>query len=261
MIRAWLQRDRPFSQVPRWILVAALATLCAQLIWHGVRAPPQALVSELPEAPEPVFVRLASLEEPVAAAKVALLWLQAFDDPPGETLAFKDLDYERLEAWLRLIMELDPRAHAPLLAAAKVYTSTPDREQVMRMMALVHEQFLAAPNARWRWLAHVALLARYRLEDAQLALRFARDISSHAAADTVPFWARDLTVLLLEDLCELEAARVMVGGLLASKTLSDPGELAFLQRKLEALNAAEGCPPRVEGEFPSLSPSVFGPSS
>ena len=104
-------------------------------------------------------------------------------------------------------------------------------------------------------MAHVTLLARHRLKDLDLALEYARDLSNHTRPGDIPFWARDLTVLLLEDLCELEAARVLLGGMLADGTVTDPGELAFLERKLSALEASDGCPDRVE----SILPGATGP--
>jgi hypothetical protein len=52
----------------------------------------------------------------------------------------------------------------------------------------------------------------------------------------VPYWARDLQILLLEDMGEYEAARILIGGLLASGEIEDPGEVRFLEQRLEALS-------------------------
>ena len=44
-----------------------------------------------------------------------------------------------------------------------------------------------------------------------------------------------MEIFILEDLNELEAARVMIGGLLASGRITDRGELHFLNGRLEEI--------------------------
>jgi len=103
------------------------------------------------------------------------------------------------------------------------------------MLEFVHEQFLFDPNRRWPWLAHAALLAKHRLHDLPLARRYAAAIDRHTTAADVPLWARQMEIFILEDMNELQAARIMLGGLLASGKITDPAEAAFLKQRLEAL--------------------------
>jgi hypothetical protein len=52
-----------------------------------------------------------------------------------------------------------------------------------------------------------------------------------------------MEIFILEDMNELEAAKIMLGGLLASGHLRDPGERRFLKERLDALErrlASEG---------------------
>ena len=51
----------------------------------------------------------------------------------------------------------------------------------------------------------------------------------------VPLWARQMEIFILEDMNEVEAARIMLGGLLESGTVTDPREAAFLARRLKEL--------------------------
>jgi hypothetical protein len=53
----------------------------------------------------------------------------------------------------------------------------------------------------------------------------------------VPLWAKQMEIFILEDMNELEAAKVMLGGLLESGAVTDPGELRFLQQRLQELEA------------------------
>ena len=107
------------------------------------------------------------------------------------------------------------------------------------MLEFVYRNFLADPNRRWPWLAHAVIMARHRLEDRLLALRYAQALRTHATAPTVPGWARQMEIFLREDMGEYEAAKVLLGGLLASGTVTDPHEQRFLVERLKQLEADE----------------------
>ena len=195
----------------------------------GVRAaggPGATAAVELPPPPSPQALRLASFGESPALARIAMLYVQAFDQP---------LDYPRLIGWLRAILDLDPASQYPLFAAVRVYAEVPDPARSRLMLEFIYEQYLADPDRRWPWLAHAALLAKHRLHDLPLARRYAAAIDRHTKAADVPLWARQMEVFILEDMNELEAARILLGGLLASGRISDPDEARFLRHKLEEL--------------------------
>jgi hypothetical protein len=101
------------------------------------------------------------------------------------------------------------------------------------MLDFVHQQFLLNPDSRWPFLAHAALLARHRLKDMNLALSYARDLSTVKSA---PDWARQMSLLLLSDMGEKAQAKILLGGLIASGTLKDKKEIAFL---LNRINSSE----------------------
>ena len=123
----------------------------------------------------------------------------------------------------------------------RLYGQVADPERQRIMLEFAHEAFRARPAARWRWLAEAAILAEHRLGDRQLALRFARTLAARTRpGGDVPHWARDLQLLLLEDMGEFEAARLLIRGLLASGEIEDPHEIRFLQRRLEALQRRRG---------------------
>ena len=51
----------------------------------------------------------------------------------------------------------------------------------------------------------------------------------------VPLWAKQMEVFILEDMNELDAARIMLGGLLESGAIHDADEERFLRQKLKEL--------------------------
>ncbi|MDX1968646.1 MAG: hypothetical protein SFV23_15820, partial [Planctomycetaceae bacterium] len=91
------------------------------------------------------------------------------------------------------------------------------------------------PETRWPWVAHMAIMAKHRLHDPQLAIRYADGIRDHARGSSVPAWARQMHIFLREDVGEVESARALLGGLLESGTVTDPQEFAFLESRLRAM--------------------------
>lgn len=169
-----------------------------------------------------------------------MLWLQSFDYQPGISIPLRELDYARLVDWLRAILTLDPSSHYPLLAASRLYAEVPDPERQRRVLRFVYESFLEAPNDRWQWLAHAVFVARHRLRDLDLALAYARALAERTDPARVPGWARQMRIFVLEERGELEAAKVLLGGLIDSGEVKDEAELRFLHRRLDQIERRLG---------------------
>src|SRR6266446_6703632 len=157
--------ERAISNVPRLVLGLLAAALASQLTLKALEPRPAATAQDLPEAPSGATVRLAALGEPIAMANLLSLYLQAFDTQPGVSIPFKDLDYNRVEAWLTRIIDLDAPGQYPLLMASQVYSQVPDEAKQRQMLDLAYRQFLIDPNRRWRWLAQAAIMAKHRVND------------------------------------------------------------------------------------------------
>jgi hypothetical protein len=216
-------------RVPAWVLGLLAASLAAQLLWHGTRPAPQREAQALPTAPRAEVLRVASFGENAAAARLLMLYLQGFD--------LRGLDYGRLVGWLRATLALDPLSAYPLFAAARVFAENPDPAASRAMLEFVHQEFARDPDRRWPWLAHAALLAKHRLKDLPLARRYAAAIERQTRSRDVPLWAKQMEVFILEDMDELEAARIVLGGLLERGEIRDPNELRFLEQRLRELEA------------------------
>src|SRR5262245_7758752 len=158
-----------------------------------------------------------------------MLYLQGFD--------IRGLDYRRLTGWLRAALALDPRSAYPLFAAARVFAETPDPAASRIVLEFVYQEFARDPNRRWPWLAHAALLAKHRLHDLPLARRYAAAIQRQVTAPDVPLWAKQMEAFILEDMNELDAARILLGGLLERGDIRDPNERRFLEQRLRELES------------------------
>jgi hypothetical protein len=215
------------ARVPGWILGVLAASLAAQLAWHAARPPAMQAARQLPPAPSGALLRLAAFGENPAAARLVMLYLQQFEPREAEPA--------RLTAWLRAALSLDPLSQYPLFAAARVFAETPDAAASRAVLEFVHQEFGRDPDRRWPWLAHAALLAKHRLKDLPLARRYAAAIDRQTTSRDVPLWARQMEIFILEDMNELEAARVMIGGLLDKGEIRDPNELRFLEQRLQEI--------------------------
>ena len=225
--------ERPLDAVPAWVRLLLGLALVAQCAMHSLKPAPGARAESLPEPPAARWLAAAGLGETLGVGQLAALYLQAFDNQPGISIPYAALDYGRVERWLALGLELDPRGAYPLMMASQLYSQVPDPARQRRMCDFVHARFLEAPDLRWRWMAHCAIMAKHRLHDAALALRYASDISVHALKASN--WARQMRIFILEDLGEIESARVLLGGLLAQGEVQDPAEIRFLTGRLQDL--------------------------
>jgi len=230
-----MRDERPLSQVSASVTALLAAGLALQIGLHYLTPAPQTKAEDLPSPPAASTLRLASMGEPIALAKILMLYLQAFDYQSGSRVPYKDLDYARLEGWLARILELDPLGQYPLLAAARLYAEVPREAKQRNMMDFIYRQYFLDPNRRWPWLAHAAFLAKHRLKDMQLALKYAATLEKYTTAKDVPGWVTTMEIFMREDMNELETARVMIGGLLASGKVTDRAELIFLNGRLREI--------------------------
>lgn len=229
--------ERPVAAVPRPVMVALATALVLQLSLEATRPAPSAKAEALSPPPTSATLRALSFGEPIALATLLTLRLQAYDNQPGISIPFARLDYGRVIGWLKSILGLDPVSQYPLFMAAQIYGQVPEPAKQREMCDFVRREFEQDPNRRWRWLAHCAIMAKHRLRDIPLALAYADAIARHAMR--APSWARQMRIFVLEDMGEIEAATILLGGLLASGEVTDPQEIRFLTERLKALKAAE----------------------
>lgn len=230
----WNTQQRTLQQVPRMVRYAVLAFVGLQLVWQTAQHAQTEKLQSLNPPPKIGLVQLMSFGDKVAAAKLLMLWVQSFDNQAGKILSYHQLDYHALQMWLERILELDPRSQYPLLAASYIYANVTDAVKKRQMLDFVYQAFLQDPVHRWSWLAHVTVTAKHRLHDLPLALKYAKALNSHPSPD-MPHHIREMQVFILEEMGELEQARLLIGGLLMQGKIHDPHEIRFLNERLQEL--------------------------
>jgi hypothetical protein len=228
-------RERSLSFVPRPVLTLLASGLILQIACHFSLPPPQAKAENLPSPPSLSLLKIASFGETIACAKMLMLHLQVFDNQPGINIPLHNLDYAKVQAWLSRVLELDPLGQYPLLAASRIYGEVPDEARQRQMFEFVYQRFFEDPNRRWPWLAHAALTTKHRLKDIPLARKYANAIRLHANGPSVPHWAQQMEIFILEDMSELDSAKILLGALLENGQITDPNEFRFLTERLNEI--------------------------
>lgn len=213
-----------------WIRASLTAALLLQIVWHGSISGLDARAKALEDPPGLTETRLASLDETILASRLTMLYLQSFDIQPGIIIPFRDLDYEKVKAWLELSQRLDERDAYPLFAASNLYLGVEDPGRKKAMLDFIYGEFLKDPEERWPWMAKGALAAQYGLHDRNLALKYAEALGR---APNAPAWAVELPLFVMENMNEADSAKIWLGGLIAGGRIRDGNELRFLGKTLE----------------------------
>jgi len=246
-LRRALPRGTPvrrLAAVPRPVVVVLVCALFGQIALESAfdGGTSQGVGSVPPPPPAPVL-SLAALGDPDLAAAAGVLWLQAFDNPPGESVPFARLDYGNLRGWLERLLALRPTADYPLLAAIRLYAEVPDPARQRIMIDFVREAFGEAPERRWPWQAHAVFVARHRMGDVDLALALADELAAGVRPyPDVPAFARQMDVFVRAGIGDAEGAAVLLGALLEAGRITDPSERRFLIERLDALERRAGRP-------------------
>ncbi|MHB1301746.1 MAG: hypothetical protein ACYCY8_12900 [Burkholderiales bacterium] len=217
------------------ILVSALML---QLLWHAAMPREGAKAQALRSPPALIALRLASLDESIMASRFMMLYLQSFDIQPGIIMPYRDLDYGIVQKWLEASLDLDTRDKYPLFAATYFYAGVKDERKTRSMLDFISREFSIDPEERWPWMASGALIAKYELHDLPLALEYSESLRKDATG--APSWVREMSIFTLEDMNRLDAAKIVLGGLLVDGRIKDPNELAFLKGRLDRIGGFYG---------------------
>lgn len=234
-----LSQDRPFKAIPRSLLIILMVSFCLQLGWHAYSARHHVERAFLSQPPSDQQLKVIALGEEEVLARILMLWLQSFDNQPGVSVPLRELNYHRIVAWLEKISRLDQRSHYPLSSAAYIYAGIKEPQRQRLVFDFIEARFKEQPKRYWRWLAHASIMARHRLKDNALALKYARMLREYTLASDIPGWARQMEITILEENGEYESARMLIGGLLNESLLNDPQEQYYLNQRLQTLKGGD----------------------
>ena len=234
--QAFIQgRERSIRHVPVTVMVLIIIMLVSQSVYYGYTSRKSSVFRQLGMPPSLQQMQILAFSDPITVSRFTMLWLQSYDDQPGISTSFRQLDYHNLVAWLELVLDLDTRSQYPLLAASRVYSEVADDGRKRLAIDFVARKFPEDPVHRWPSMAHAVFVAKHKLKDLTLALQYAQLLADNLRDVNAPAWVKQMHIFVLEDMGELESAKVLLGGLLESGEIHDEQELRFLHYRLEKL--------------------------
>jgi hypothetical protein len=227
------RQTRSVSAVPFGLLAALIGVVLLQL-WHGHFSQGQRIVEFRPLEPphETRFYQAAALGSDLLLSYLLLLDLQLHDNQSGQHVSYSRLDFQVLDRWLSTVYQMNPRSGYPAFLAARVYSNTPDKRQLKSMINLIERLFQADPQLHWRRMTEACLLAKHQLGDLTRALDLAEQVALLPSNVNIPYWARDMRIILLDELNQLESAQILISSMLQSGQIDDPDETRFLRSRL-----------------------------
>lgn len=225
--------ERPLLSLPRPLLLGFVVLLVCQLFYHHANRAQVAVNYQSLDKPlgAPVYRGIAMGSEQLLGYLLAIR-LQLHDNQIGQHFRYSLIDYEVLIEWLDRVTEISAGTEYPMLLASRVYTSTGDQARLRSILGFIQRRFDDDPQLHWRRLAEATVIAKYKLDDLELALVMAEKLAQQPASVEMPNWARDFQFLLLAELNELEAAIALIQAMLQTDAVHDPDEKRFLEEKL-----------------------------
>lgn len=167
-------------------------------VWTNVPPPPSKLMASAPALGDFSF-----------AYRLNGLMIQNFGDTGGRTTAIKDYDFNTLTQWFFLQDYLDPNsAHIPYLAAY-YFSASQEPEKIRPIIKYLEEVGSRPTGENWRWLSHAVFLARFRMNDLELALSLAHKLAAIKNPD-MPEWTRQMPAFIMNAKGEKEASYAMM---------------------------------------------------
>ncbi len=225
--------ERPLLSVPWLILAGFVLALVLQIIMHHQISRQSQLDYKPLTRPysEQVYSGL-SMGSVQLLSYLLSMRLQLHDNQAGRHVRYGAIDYDLLMEWLYRIYQVNLTSEYPMFLASRVYSQTPDKEQIRKILGLVDKIFATNPQLFWRNQAEATIIAKHHLGDLEFALDMAEKLFNQPRSIIMPPWARDMHFLLLAELNEYESTIVVINALLKSDAIEDPDEARFLQEKL-----------------------------
>jgi len=228
--------ERSLATIPKPLVLALVMVLLFQVGSTWMIKENHSIAYKSLEQPKSEWVyRLMSLNSVSLMAHMLTLKLQLHDNQQGRHVRYKNISYQKLSEWLLMLQSLNKDSEYTTLLAARVFTNTPNKQQLKRILETVVKLFEVNPQKNWRWMAEGAVIAKYHLKDLNIALSMAKKIAQQPKAINIPMWARDLQFIILEEMNLLDSATYIVEQSLKDTKGMHPDERRFLKKRLSAL--------------------------
>lgn len=240
------------AKAPLGVYLSLICLTFLLLIHWFYASPIQSRWTNVPPAQTKDQLSFMFLNDQQLAYRAQSLMVQNLGDHGGRTEALDNYNYEHLYAWFSVLSELDPVSNfMPVLAG--YYFGASKKPENLRAVILFLKQAGSSPDGeKWRWLAQAVFLARYDLEDLDLALELANQLAD-MYRDDMPAWSKQMPVLIMAQMGRKDAALILMVEILRDHgDKMHPNEVNFMryyicERLLNTQEAASN--PLCEGDY------------
>lgn len=191
-----------------------LALFLNLLIWISVRDL-RARWTNVPPAPSVAGALTASLGDKHLAYRIYAMMIQNLGNTGGLDTNLGAYDFETLKEWLMLENMLDPRPDIVPFLAANLYAAAKTTTEFRPLVEYLDVAAGDGEGQKWRWLARAIHIARYKMEDMDLALPLARKLAAFPNPD-MPLWTRQMPAYIMTERGEKQAAYELMVNMLGS---------------------------------------------
>lgn len=195
-----------------------VALICHSILWLGLRHT-QARWINVPPVPSEFSALVSSLGDPQLAYRSAGVMLQNLGDHGGQTRSLKEYNYDELVKWFYLADSLDASSdYIPYIASYYFGAIDKEKDKIRPLVDYLYEVGNRPEGQKWRWLAHAVYIARFRIDDLDLAYSMAIDLArlANKKDSKLPNWARQMPAFILNAQGEKEAALAIMIEILGS---------------------------------------------
>lgn len=186
-----------------WIFLGAILILNI-CFWLGARDL-QARWSNVPPVPSSFSASGFGVGDLSFSHRAYGLMIQNLGDYGGRATAFKEYNYEYLGGWLSLLSKFDPHSDFLPFLASYYFGAVEDPAKLKYLVEYLAEAGNSNQGEKWRWLAQAVYLARFKMNDMDLALELAKKLSA-LDNPNVAQWARNMPANILNAKGDKEAA-------------------------------------------------------
>lgn len=227
-------KERRLGNIPGLILLVFIVVLLCQLSFHHNQKEDKSLVyyRALSAPLDADWYKAIFKGSEKTWGELLLLNVQLHDNQAGRHLSYLHLDYKKLMDWLLTAHAVNPDSDYPGFLATRIYAQVSNPQKVRQMIEVVELLFESDPVQHWRRMTEASLIAKHKLGDLQLSLQLAEKVARLPNSIDLPLWARDMRLILLDELNQNESAVILISSMIESGTITDPDELRFLQSRL-----------------------------
>ena len=209
----------------------AALTVCVALnvtSWFSVRHV-EARWTNTPPVPSLASAKVAALGDPELAYRQIGVMLQNLGNTGGQSQSLKNYDYDRWKGWFFLSHALDSKSNFVPYLAAFYFGGVEDSKKLPPVIDYLEVAGSGADGWKWRWLAQGVALARFKMNDQDLAYKLAVELAA-LPDPTLPVWTKQLPAFILTAKGDKQAAyEIMLGILKSSATQLPPQEINFMK--------------------------------